>query len=373
MKTKIPLIKITHLTSAHPRYDTRIFIKECCSLAKVDEYRVSLIVADSLGDEEKQGVRIYDVGKLKGRFKRMFKTTQKIFEKATALNSDIYHLHDPELIPVGLKLKKLGKKVIFDIHEDVSKQIKAKSYLNFVVKQLLSFLYNFYEMRACRKFDVLITATPIIENRFKKVHENVEAILNYPIIEELSNTSVWETRKNRICHIGSLAKARGVVELVKSLEYAKVPLDLCGDFRPKALEDELRLLSSWEYVDFHGFISRDEVKKILSEVKVGLVTLHPTDSYLEAIPVKMFEYMAAGIPVIASNFKIYHELLKGYDCAVFVDPLNSKEIAEAINYVLTEDDKACKMGRIGREAVLEKFNWQVEEQKLMFLYKELLR
>ena len=110
------MVTITHLTSAHPRYDTRIFFKECISLAK--NYKVNLIVADGLGDEEKNTVYIYDVGKVEGRLNRIFKTTKKVLQRAIELDSDVYHLHDPELIPIGLKLKKMGKKVIFDAHED---------------------------------------------------------------------------------------------------------------------------------------------------------------------------------------------------------------------------------------------------------------
>jgi len=128
---------ITHLTSAHPRYDTRIFLKECCSLAKV--YHVSLVVADGLGNEEKDGVGIYDVGIEEGRFGRIFQTTKKVLAKALELDSDLYHLHDPELIPVGLKLKKMGKRVIFDAHEDLPKQVMAKHYLNAFTKTILSF------------------------------------------------------------------------------------------------------------------------------------------------------------------------------------------------------------------------------------------
>jgi len=361
-------INITHLTSAHPRYDTRIFLKECCSLSRVEGYSVNLVVADGLGDEEKDGLEIYDVGKLNGRLNRVFKTTKKVFDKAKELNSDIYHFHDPELIPVGLRLKKLGKKVIFDIHEDVPKQILAKSYLGEFSKKLLSTLYALYENRMCRKFDALIVPTSLMQKRFAEINPLTVEVRNYPILEELLLEQTWSNRDNRLCHIGSLARARGIVEMVKSLSVSCIRLELGGDFRPRQLEEELQALSGWQYVNYRGYLTRDGVKVVLSRAKAGLVTLHPTDSYLEAIPVKMFEYMAAGIPIIASDFLFYKELLEGYDCAVFVDPLEPHEIGEACKKLLADDDKAKKMGDIGRQAVIEKFNWSHEEKKLYDVY-----
>lgn len=128
---------IAHLTSAHSRTDTSIFIKQCRSLA-AKGYDVSLLVADNMGDEYKDGVKIVDVGRQPGRLNRMFKTTRRVFKKAVELDADIYHLHDPELIPIGLKLKRLGKKVIFDAHEDLPRQLLSKPYLGPMSARVLS-------------------------------------------------------------------------------------------------------------------------------------------------------------------------------------------------------------------------------------------
>ncbi len=367
------IVNITHLTSAHPRYDTRIFVKECCSLAGVEHYKVSLIVADGKGDEQKDGVEILDVGPHKGgRLSRMTDTVKRVYNRARALESDLYHFHDPELIPVALKLKKTGKKVIFDIHEDVPKQILAKPYLNRFSKQLFSALYRLYENHACAKFDALITPTPIMNRNFSKQHPRSVQVANYPILTELANTVPWQEREDRVCHVGSLAESRGVLEIIEALSISKVPLDLCGDFRPHTLEQKAKALDGWSYVAYHGFVSREEVAKVLKKVKIGLVTLHPTPSYLEALPVKMFEYMAAGIPVIASDFPLYRELLAAYPCALFVDPLDPQAIAEATTELLDNQKAAEKMGEVGKEAAMSTFNWTHEEQKLLQLYRALL-
>lgn len=365
---------ITHLTSAHPRYDTRIFIKECISLAKMHDYEISLIVADGLGDEEKHGVKIYDIGKIEGRLNRIFKTTKKIFEKALELESDIYHLHDPEMMPIGLKLKKMGKKVLFDAHEDLPKQLLAKPYLNIWSKKVLSKMVTWYERYACKRFDFVVSATPYIRDKFLNFTKSID-VNNYPIVEELANEIAWQDRKNQVCYIGVIAQIRGNFETVEAMGYvnSNIAFKLAGMSYETDFFETLESSNFWYRVEFVGKLDRVGVRSLLEESKIGLVTLHPTINYKDALPVKMFEYMLAGLPVIASNFKILEDILGKEQCGICVNPLDSQEIGEAIEYLIRHDEEAQKMGERGKAAVLKYYNWENEEKKLYDVYDEVIR
>jgi len=365
-------ITICHLTSAHPRYDTRIFIKECKSLSKY--YNVNLIIADGKGNEIKNGINIYDVGKLDGRLNRIFKTTKTVFKKAVELNCNIYHLHDPELIPIGLKLKKLGKKVIFDAHEDLPKQLLSKPYLNKPFLKILSKVFGVFEKYACKKLDYIVTATPSIREKFLKINNNSIDINNFPILNELPNDIKWQDKNDEVCYVGNISKIRGVKEMVKAMEYTNdIKLNLGGKFGEKKIEVEVKNLNGWEDVDNLGYLNRDEILNVLSRSKSGLVTFLPLPNHIDAQPNKMFEYMSAGLPVIASNFPLWKSIIEGNNCGICINPLDPKEIAKAIEYILNHPLEAEIMGKNGRRAVEEKYNWTKEENKLLEIYNQLIK
>ena len=363
---------ITHLTSAHGRYDTRIFVKECKSLSS--EYKVNLIVADGLGDEVIDNVNIFDVGKNKNRFFRLMVTRRLVFEKALSLQSDIIHIHDPELIPIAIKLKSKTNKIIYDVHEDMPRQILGKPYIPFLIRPLLSYFFEKYEDYRSKQFDLIVAATNAIQKRFMKLHNNVICVNNFPVLEELLTYSEWTNREQKVCYVGGIAYSRGIFEILEAVSKlsSTVSLDLAGTFSNDELKSKCEKLPGWLNVTYRGHVGREGVKEILSTSKIGLVTLHPLVNYVEAMPVKMFEYMAAGIPVIASNFPLWKDIVETNNCGVCVDPLNSDEIAAALNRIFSDEAIAKSMGMNGQKAVLDKYNWKNEEVILKLAYQALL-
>lgn len=363
-------MKCCHLTSVHPYSDTRIFVKECSSLAKAG-FDVTLI-APAEKDVVINGVKIIAVKKPSSRFMRVMTTVNDVYRKALAVDAGIYHFHDPELIRIGLKLKRKGKKVIYDVHEDVPRQLLAKYYLPEFSRRSISERFEKYEDDAAKRFDQIIVVTPLLEQRFKALNKNTTQVCNFPSLEEFGVTETsWSKRKKETCYVGGISVIRGIREMVNALENTDTTLHLAGSFSPPSLRDEIKKMDGWSRVMEHGFLSREKIRQLLSTSRIGLVLLHPTENYIDAYPVKMFEYMAAGMPVVASDFPSWKQMVEQYHCGICVNPMNVPAITDAINFLISHDEEAEQMGINGRKAVVEKFNWQVEEKKLLDIYRTL--
>lgn len=364
-------MKVCHLTSVHHRNDTRIFYKELPALVEAG-FQVSVVVADGKGDEQQLGYQVFDIGFPKNRLSRIFKSSKKVLKKALELKADIYHLHDPELLFIGKRLIKLGKTVIYDAHEDVPRQILSKYWINIYIRKMISSMAEVVENRICRQFNLIITATPFIRERFLKINSNVIDINNFPIMDLNFEFPEWESKKQEICYIGSITEVRGILELVKAMSNVNgITLNLAGTFSHDEFRQKVTNSTGWHKVKEYGFVDRQTAQKIMGKSIAGMVTLHPIINYMDSLPVKMFEYMGAGIPVIASDFPLWKEIVEKNNCGICVDPLNPDQIAEAINFIQQNPEKAKQMGNKGFQMVKEKYNWDSEKKKLISAYIQL--
>lgn len=365
-------INVTHISSVHERCDVRIFVKECAGLRSAG-YNVTLMVADGMGPEVKSKIQIYDVGKPKSRRERIFLSTFKVFIKSLNSDASVIHLHDPELLPFGLLLKLFGKKVIFDAHEDVVLQLLNKPYLGQIQRRVLSILYKSLEIFICKRLDGIVAATPAIAEKFKKYNSNVVTVCNYPLLTEFLSIRSSKRSSNIVCYVGGISQVRGIGGILDALDLTQsnAVLYLAGACLEPDFRIEIENNKAWHKVTDFGTVDREGVVSIYERASLGLVTLLPIPNYLEALPVKMFEYMAAGLPVIASNFPLWKRLISDTKCGICVDPEKPQEIADAVDYLLLNPVEAQAMGKNGRKAVVDLYNWDNERAKLVAMYDSL--
>jgi len=369
--------KICILTSAHSAFDIRIFQKESKSLAKAG-YKVTMI-AQNNKNETVDGVRIISLPKAKNRIHRMISLTWKAFWLALKEKAEIYHFHDPELIPIGILLKLRGKKIIYDVHEDYSLAIKSRYWIPLSVRKLVAVLFKSIENFSAMYFSGVVPATPAIAKRFRSLNRNTVIVQNFPIIDEFSlkkDGVSWDDRTNAVAYIGGIDLLRGIKEMVEAIrltqEVIEAKLILAGNFSPESLKEDIKNMEGWKNVGYRGFLCTEEVVNIMEQVKAGLVLFYPEPNHIQAQPNKLFEYMSAGIPVIASDFPLWRQIVEEAGCGLLVDPLDPKAISEAIIYILEHPKEAEAVGNRGRKAIEEQYNWYKEEKKLLCLYERLL-
>jgi len=364
--------KIAHLTSAHLRHDIRIFHKECTSLAQ-NNFKVSLLVADGKGNEINNGIEIQDIGARGNRLKRFLLMPWKMWLHARKLKADLYHFHDPDLLIIGFLLKLEGYKVIYDTHEDLPRQILSKYYIPLHFRKFISFTIELLENFISKRLSGIITATPHINKRFIKINNLSKTVNNYPLASEIENclTINGERIKNQICYTGGVTRIRGIVEIIEAIKNLDVTLVIAGPMESTSLQNELEQMPGWSKVNYLGTVSRKTVYEIMERSSLGLLLYHPEPNHTNAQPNKLFEYMAAKLPVLASNFPLWEEIIKIHQFGICVNPLDPKAISEGIVTMLTSGEIE-KMGTAASQAVLNQFNWKNEEKVLINFYKLLL-
>jgi glycosyltransferase involved in cell wall biosynthesis len=367
-------LHVVHATTVHQPFDVRIFHKECVTLAEAG-YRVTLLQRGS-ARETRQGVAIEPLPEYRSRIARMTLGVWRAVSLVRRLKPALVHLHDIELVWGGILLKALGYKVVYDVHEDVAKDLADKAYLPTWVVGLVRPLVHAVEGAARAVFDQLVTATRAINARFED--RTATLVRNTPILGELAPAHAvpFSDRPMEVGYLGGLATFNNPHGMVAALEHVDPALGarlvLGGKFPEADLETQVRARPGWHQVDFRGWVDRREIPEIFSRLRCGLVLYLPTPNVIESEPNKFFEFLSAGVPLIASNFPRWRDFIEDHRCGLTVDPYDPGAIARAIEYMLTHPDQAEEMGRRGQDSVLADYNWGRDGRVLVDLYGRLL-
>jgi glycosyltransferase involved in cell wall biosynthesis len=370
-------MRIAHVTISHPALDVRVFEKECRTLAAAG-HEVHLLVPGPV-PADRDGVHFHSLGDLDqttAYFWRVWRRLPEIHRIARRVDAAVYHMPDPALIPLGLALQRRGARVIYDAHEDRPRQARTKysAIGRPAIGAVTSLAWSVLEAVARRTFDRFVTATPAIARRFPP--ERTVVVYNYPRLEDVPSppATPYAERPNHVVYAGTMHRFHGVREAVEAMalmpERLGARLLLIGDFgrAHPGFRAELEALPGWSRVTYLGRLSRDEVQARLGQAKVGITLLGPRPEHPDAIGNKTFEYMAAGLPVVASDYPVWRRVVGDERAGLTVEPQDPARIAAALTHLFDTPAEAEEMGRRGRRAVLERYNWTAEGERLVELY-----
>ncbi|WP_413732616.1 MULTISPECIES: glycosyltransferase [unclassified Shewanella] len=369
---------ICHITTVHPRYDGRVFEKECISLVR-EGFAVYLIVADGKNNEVVDGVNIIDVGKSRfGRFGRLFFGSIGSLVCAIRIKADIYHFHDPELIPSGLILKVIGRKVVYDIHENLPLQILHKHWIPKYFRTFFSKIFSTIEFVFCRYFDSLVVPQPSMKTSYCSINPNTELVANFVDISRINEDFTINDNKplavKRLVHLGALTEERGIFNMLNVMSEldSSYSLTLAGVINNPKTKEKSEVHKSWDKVSYKGILTKEEVEVIYSESNLGLILYNNVGQYYLSYAIKLFEFMSKGIPVIMPNFGEWPKFNEQYQVGICVDVSNPKEIAQRIEQLLCDPVRMNRYSVNGINAIKNKFNWDLEVKKLVEVYRGIL-
>lgn len=362
-------MKVCHVTSSHKRYDGRIFEKECVSLSK--KYEVTLLCADDKPNEEKCNINIKSINiKKKNRLNRFIIIPKKMKKFCIKEEADIYHFHDPELISLANFMKKKGKIVVFDSHEDNVSRISNRHWIPKCFRGFVKYLYAKKEKRIFKKLDSIITVNEHIYKRLYSINKNIYIITNYPIID---NNKISKLKNNSIlCFAGGISSQYMHHNIIKAISKLPVRYKLAGPSFDNYLES-LKQIKGYNKVDYIGVLNKEELSKLYLNSGIGMVLINyvPNINFKKGSLgiTKIFEYMSYGLPVIATDLECWDFVDK--NCGICVNPNDVNAVRKAIEYLINNPKEARQMGKNGRKLVEEKYNWETQEKELYKLYKKL--
>jgi glycosyltransferase involved in cell wall biosynthesis len=367
-------MKICHISTVHDPFDTRIFHKECVSMTQAG-FEVNLVITHDKS-ETINGVNIVPLKKSRGRIHRIFIKTTVAFFKALKTKSKIFHLHDPELILVGLGLRLFGKKVVYDMHELVYHQINDKKWIgNRAIRKTVGYIYKLFESIGVRCFNKVVLAEDGYKSYFEKYYSKrlnkIIFIRNYPRFEliKAAKKPKVKSEKTILLYAGGLTKIRGIKEVCDAVKGIDKPVEiqLFGKWENEEYR-RLCLEGNDKVTDF-GLVPLTEVYEYMHQCDIGLSTLYFVENYMTSLPVKSFEYMICSLPMIMSEFPYWKDVY--VDCALFVNPESVEDISKKIKWAIEHPNEMAEYGVNGFKRANELYNWELEAERLKQCYAQL--
>lgn len=364
------MLKICHIVSGLPRDCARIFFRQSISLVKAG-YEVSILINDGEKDEFVNDIMIFNHGhQFKSRLNDILFAKKYFSRKALEIDADIYQLHAPELIPLGLYLKKLGKIVFYDAHEDLPRDILEKRSIPKIIRPFLSKFIEWYMKNTLNKFDEVFTVTPHIVNNLKKIINNVTMITNFPLIDNMQifDFNDYNLRDNNLCYVGtvySYSNQEVLFDVMSRVNDINYLIAGNGDFLSTSIN--YQNLKSQDRIKFLGKLSKDKLNTLYNQCIAGYVLYdyHRNLGYnIGSFGTnKLFEYMIAGLPVICTDFELWKNIIDKYDCGIYVEPGKADQLENAISFLTSNKQKAYEMGQNAINAVVKEYNW-LEQEKI---------
>ena len=327
--------------------------------------------------EIRDGVNIIPISRCSGPLTRL-RTAYAAAHAALQLQPDLIHFHTPELIPFVPMMQRRVRHIVYDMHENqiVSGDMKVG------VSAWNRFFYG-HVFRLGEKFILRNSSVIFAENSYAKYYPWVlrhKTVLNMPILQDFIGIERRYATCPTMGYLGSISAHRGSLLLLRALRILlnrgiKVRLEFVGTGSAdhmKELDAAVTRLQLSKHIIFHGYQSPQAAYRIIAGWDLGLAVLEPVSNYYESYPTKMFEYMALGIPVIASNFPVNRDVLDNERCGLCVDPCAPEELADAMQSLLTNPAVMREMGDNGITATRKFFNWQTENGKLTSFYSDIL-
>lgn len=369
------MVKVFIFTSLHNWDDVRIYQKQAKSLAL--KYEVELHAVANFKHKKIDNINVYGLNKISKRYLRPLNWGVLLY-RALKSDAEVFHFHDPELLPIGVMIKFLKKKkVIYDAHENVKLTILNREWINEKIRKPLSRAFDRYEKRISKKLDRVVTVLDEIAEDFIKEGINTIVVKNFQIDVGIPKKDIMKGKEIKIAYAGSISSIRGTLELVESFKYIpydNVHLDIIGEFSSEDIKKHIMdNVKRDSRIKYKGVVSYHEAQGILKDSDIGVVSYKPGPNHDFCLPNKIFEYMSAGVPIVATRIKYWENNFKRYNNILFIDEVKAKSIAEGIIYLIENKEEANRMGQAGYKAYKENFTWQGEEKKLLLMYEELLK